>query len=212
MDYVAARISDEFDGEALLWDTFSFFVNDVYKDYEKVFSEIRFSMGDISKLLRAQEKQNKAAATDKTVIPLRLIPQKAKDGMIAHLSKNFSSQLFAPAEELFKVADENMSFIMVKDREVRGAFLARKMRDTWYIYSLVAKDSQDMEQLVRAAMYHCEEYAKLTDEICIQPQKNESVTMIEKMGIKYRSYGIHFVTASLDDYKKQKKMVASEGF
>ena len=207
---VCARITDEFEESGVDWNTDSFFVNEVFKDLEVVLSEIRFTMKDLARILDDEAELNEEAASDKSVLPIGVISEKDKQIIIEKLNDNFDVQLSAEAGFLFSAGDENMSFVMVKDGEVRGAIFTRKTGNTWYIYSLVAKEPSDAERLIRTAMYHGEDYAKMTDVICIQPQRKESISLVDKLGIKYSTYGIHYISASVADYKKQKKAVDAE--
>ncbi len=207
---VAARITDEFEESGADWNTDSFFVNEVFQDLEEVLSEIRFTMKDLAKLLDVEADLNEKAASDKGIVALRDIPKRNIRTVIDKLDEQFGVQLSAEADFLVSVGDENMSFVMVKNSEVRGAIFTRKTGNTWYIYSLVAKKPSDAEQLIRAALYHGEDYAKLTDVICIQPQRKESVSMVDKLGIKYSTYGIHYISAPISAYIKQKKLVDAE--
>ena len=206
---VSAHISDEYDDDELAWDSDTFFVNDVFSEYEDTFPEIRFSMKDLSKLLRAEEALNKKAAEDASVISLSKIPLSDRNRIISGLNNAFSSKLPADAEALINPSDKDMSFVMEKGGEVKGALFIRKSGDTWIVYSLVAKDDEDAEKLVRAAMHYIEDYARVRDSICIKPQKKSSLKLIDKFKINYKSYGMHFITASLSDYEKQKKLVES---
>ena len=208
---VSARVCERFSEAGLYWDTDSFFINDVFKEYEDSFPELWLHARNISKLLADDEQTNEKAANDKGINPLSKLPAHVKTAMIKEMEKKFGMSLSVSAEAVVSAADPNMSFVKVtkKDGFLGGIFI-RKVGLTWFVYLLIAKEKADREQLARAAMYYSEDYVKPNERICILPTKEENLQLADDLMIPFVDSGIHDITAFTDDYIELKKLAFSE--
>ncbi len=204
---VTARISDRFSEAGLYWDCDSFFVNEVFKEYEEGFPELWLYAHDISKLIMTDEEKNVDAAGDKRTVPMSQAPAGVIASIKAELDEAYVMSLSNPAEQLLSIADPDMSFVKFSGDEFLGGIFSRKVGLTWFMYLIVTKDITEMEPLARTALHFSQDYIKSNERICIMPTKRESIKLADRLGIPYTESKIHFITAYTDDYKKQKEMV-----
>ena len=212
LDEVTARISDRFTEAGLYWDTDSFFVNDIFKEYEEGFPELWFYAKDISKLTITDEDINEHAAGDKRTVPLSQAPAAVLEVVKKEMDEEFAMSISMPAEDLLSAADPDMSFVKFSGREFLGGIFVRKVGLTWFMYLLVSKDVGDMELLGRTAMYYSEDFVKPNDRVCIMPTRTESIKLANRIGIPFVSSDIHFITAYIDDYLIAKEKMARANF
>lgn len=208
---VSARISERFSDSGLYWDTDSFFVNDVFKEYEDGFPELWLHARNISKLVVSDEEINEKAAGDRMIFPLSKLPAHVKTAMIKDMDKKYGMSLSVSADTVVSAADPDMSFVKI-DREdgFLGGIFIRKVGLTWFVYLLVAKEKADREQLARVAMYYSEDYVKPNERICIIPTKEENIKLADSLMIPFVDSGIHDITAFTEDYIELKNLAFSE--
>ncbi len=208
--YVSVRITEEYVDCGLLWDPERFFRNDVFKAEDEAFSEWQTSMRSMSGLLMKDEKENEAAANDPEVVALKDLSayDRAESGDM--LRKLFSAKVPENFGQYLRAADDKLSFFIMKGSEVRGVLLTGGSGNTRYPFLFLAKDDNDAEKLIRAALYHAEDFIRGTEHILIRCETRFSEKLLEKLQIPATIFQVATFTAATSDYDKQREKAFRE--
>ena len=207
---VSARINERFEDAGLYWDLDSFFINDVFKDYEDGLPELWLSVKSISKVLARDEKINEKAAHDRTIVPLSKLSKLDLADIKVQMKESIDMVSNISPDEILKAADPDMSFVKMSDKGYCGGIFIRKTGFKWFVYLLSGRDSAEEEALARCALYNSEDYTKSGELICAALTKKANLKLMQKLDLPYESYDVHYITAYISDYIAQTKLVDSK--
>ena len=204
---VAARISSEYDGEEGGWDPESFFVNDVFSEIEQDEQVFRTRVSLIEKRLREDEKKNKMSSDRKEVLSLSEISEADFKNVYVSLEKNYGKSFFYPLKTLIQGADPNVSILRIEGRECTGAVFVLKGDFTWYVLGLAPLDYEETEEIIRAALYRFEDYARPDDIIEIMLRRKAAKKALSLLDLPGEEMEICYYTATVSDFEKQKELM-----
>ena len=210
LELVAARISDEYGIDDPTWDSWGFFVNDIFKVADEEGCVWRTNMKDIAKLLNKESRLDENAANAQGLIPLKDLSGKDLSDAAEKLNKRFAVSMGRPFEQQIYSADPEMSFLKKKKDDYVGAILMRKGINTWYMDTLLTEDEVDEETLFRAVLYYSEDYIKVGDRIEIEVESPSVEDLLDEIKMPGARYTVNYLTASVSDFRKMKKNAESE--
>ncbi len=208
LSQVGARISDEFDTLGLPWFSDLFFVNDVFSGYEDSTPETVFLVSDMSGLLFREDEANEKAIKDKRLIPLKNLKTPELKKLNEDIAKAYGSLILTPVDDVIRISDGDLSFVLYENESFTGAFFIRHTGVTWYTLALVGKNDEDLDTLIRAALYYSEDITRPNERVCVSPNRQQTAGIFEKFDFKGKTYGVHYIVAKMKDYIKQKNSVA----
>ncbi len=205
LSQVAVRISDEYDMGDPDWDSWGFFVNDIFKNVEEDEFVWRSSMKELEKLLSHDSAKNKKSAKSNGVFPIKALSAQDRNEAIKSLNKHFSMNIDVPVWELFFNSDPTISFIRKSSDDYVGIVSSRKKNRTLYVAEVYTVDEVDEETLFRAVLSSSEDSFRLTDNIEINIKKRSIERLMDEMKMPGKKYNIEYLTADVSDYRNMKK-------
>ena len=204
LSQVVARISDEYDMDDPGWDSWGFFVNDVFKEAEEDEFVLRTSMKEMTKLLDKESKRNESLAKAPGILPIKSLSQKERIEAVKNINRHFAINMDVPVESLLSAADPGMSFVKNSNGDYVGMIVMRRGEQTWYMDALYSIDDVDEEMLFRAVLHYCEDFVKITDSIEIAIKKKSIESLLEEINMPGKKYAVSYLTASVSDYRQMK--------
>ena len=207
---VAVRISDEYDKNDPSWDSWGFFVNDIFKQADAEGSVWRTSMKDMTVFLEKYRRINENSAKATGLIPLEDLSGAELAKAVEELNRSFAVNMDQSVEKLIYSADPKMSFVKKKKDDYVGIILMRMGSRTWYMDALFTGEPEDEEILFRAALYHCEDRVRLSDNLEIEVKMQSVDSLMEEMKMPGSKYTVNYLTASVKDFRTMKKNAKTE--
>ncbi len=209
LSQVAARISDEYDMDDPDWDSWHFFVNDVFREVEEDEAVWRTSMKEMAEFLDRESKKNEHSAKTAGISSLKSMSKQERSEAVKMTDSHFAVNMDVPVENLIVAADGDMSFVKNSNGKYEGMIIMRRGARTWYMDALYSADDVDEEILLRTVLYYFEDYAKMTDMIEIPIKKISLGELLDELKMPGKKYSVSYLTASISDYRKMKKKAAA---
>ena len=210
LSHVVARISDEYDMDDPGWDSWAFFVNDMFKEVQQDESVWRSSMKEMAKLLEKESGINENFAKAAGVVPLKSLSKQELAEVVNDLNRHFAINMDVPMESLLATADPQLSFVKKnKKDDCVGVIILRRGRQTWYVDALYSVDDGDEETLLRAVLHNGQDVFKVTDRIEIVMKKKSVESLLDEIKMPGKKYAVSYLSASVSDYRKMKEKMAA---